>query len=139
MKGILFGLAFFALLMSSTTAAAENFDGSEPLLCASVEAIDCVADSQCIRDTPESIGAPQFLRVDFDGKQITGTKRTSSVLHKEESQGQIILQGMELGMGWVFSLNQLTGKFSATLSASDGVFVIFGACTTYHQGKSVIP
>lgn len=131
MKYILYATALFFLLFSSTSAAIEQFDGSQPLLCASVEAIDCVSGMGCVKDTPESLGAPQFLKIDFAGEQIIGPKHTSPIVTVEKNEGQIILQGMELNMGWVFSLNSSTGKFSATLTDSGGAFVIFGACTAF--------
>lgn len=101
-------------LLVSSAAVAESFDGTETLLCASIEAIDCVPGDSCIRDLPEVIGAPQFLKIDFAGQKIIGPRRTTSVLNTEKNEKQIILQGLELNMGWVFSLDRDTGKFAAT-------------------------
>lgn len=117
------------MLVSSTAAAQDTFDGSKTLLCASIEAFDCVSGEACLNDLPEVIGAPQFLKIDFAGQKIIGPKRTTPVLHQEKSEEQILLQGKELDMGWVMALDRLTGKFSATLTNRKGVFVIFGACT----------
>lgn len=117
------------LLATSAAAAEEIFDGTRTLLCASVEAIDCVSGETCVSGRPEAIGAPQFLRIDFAGQKIIGPKRTTPVLHMEKTEEQFLLQGIELEMGWVFALNRTTGKFSATLTDGEGAFVIFGACT----------
>ena len=119
------GLIF--LLVSSTAVAEETFDGTKTLLCASIEALDCVPGEPCVRDLPEVIGAPQFMKVDFAGQKIIGEKRTTPVLHQEKSDAQILLQGIE--MGWVFVLDRMTGKFTASLTNKGGTFVIFGACT----------
>ena len=117
------------LLMSSAATAEEAFDGSKTLFCASVEAMDCTSGEPCVRDLPEAIGAPQFMKIDFAGQKIIGPKQTTPVLKMEKTEEQFLLQGVELNMGWVFALNRLTGKFSATLTDSGGAFVIFGACT----------
>lgn len=117
------------VLAASVATAGEPFDGTKPLLCASVEAMDCVSGASCISGLPEAIGAPQFLKVDFAGKQISGPKRATSVLKMEKSEQQIVLQGIELNMGWVFALNRDTGKFTTTMANEEGAFVIFGACT----------
>jgi hypothetical protein len=117
------------LLASSATAAEEAFDGTKTLLCASIEALDCQSGEPCLRDLPEAIGAPQFMKVDFARQEIAGTKRTTPVLKMEKTEKQILLQGIELSMGWVFALDRFTGKFSATLTDGGGAFVIFGACT----------
>ena len=122
-------LVLIFLLMTSSAIAEELFDGTKTLLCASVEAMDCVSGESCVRGLPEVIGAPQFLRIDFAGKKIIGPKHTTAILKMEKEEGQILLQGIELNMGWVFALNQTTGRFTATLADEEGAFVIFGACT----------
>ncbi len=110
-------------------AAAEEFDGSVALICFSSEAIDCVPGQPCVEGQPEAIGAPQFLRINFDKQEITGTKRTSPILRMDKNDDQIHLYGTELNMGWLLTLDRLTGHFSASLVNAEGAFVIFGACT----------
>jgi hypothetical protein len=110
-------------------AAAEEFDGSQALICASSEAIDCVPGQACVIGDPETIGAPRFLRINFDKQEIIGTKRTSPILRMDKSEKNIQLYGNELDMGWVVSLDRLTGHFSTSLVNSGGAFVIFGICT----------
>lgn len=122
-------LMLFFLLVSSAAIAEEVFDGTRTLLCASVEAIDCVSGEPCVSGRPETIGAPQFLKIDFAGQKIIGPKRTTPVLSMEKTEEQFLLQGIELNMGWVFALNRTSGKFSSTLANGEGAFVIFGACT----------
>jgi hypothetical protein len=117
------------LLATSAATAEEIFDGTGTLLCASVEAINCESGETCVSGRPEAIGAPQFLKIDFVGQKIIGSKRTTPVLHMEKTEEQFLLQGIELDMGWVFALDRTTGKFSATLTDGEGAFVIFGACT----------
>lgn len=124
------GALMLILLLVASSAAAEGiFDGTKTLLCASVEAMDCVSGESCVSGLPDDIGAPQFLKIDFAGKKIIGPKRTTPVLSTEKTDGQILLQGIELNMGWTFALNKTTGKFTTTLADNEGVFVIFGACT----------
>lgn len=123
-------LVLFIVLLGSTAAIAdERFDGAKDLLCASIEAMDCVSGVTCDKNLPETIGAPQFLRINFARKEITGPKRTTPVLHMEKTEDQFLLQGIELNMGWVFAVDRATGRFSATLTNGEGAFVIFGACT----------
>jgi hypothetical protein len=121
------------LLLSNAAAAEERFDGTKTLLCASIEAIDCVSGQPCVKDLPEIIGAPQFMKVDFDRKEIAGPKRTTPIVNMKKDDAQILLQGTELNMGWVFVLDRITGKFSTTLAGGGGVFVFFGACTPLQE------
>jgi hypothetical protein len=110
--------------------AEELFDGTKPLFCASIEANGCASGEPCEKDLPETMGAPQFMKIDFAKKEITGPRRSTPILHMEKSEEQILLQGIELGMGWVLALDRMTGKFSATLADHVSGFVIFGVCTS---------
>ena len=124
----LISLLFLAVPFLAT--AEELVDGTKPLFCASIEANGCVSGEPCEKDLPENMGAPQFMKIDFAKKEIIGPRRTTAVLHMEKSEDQILLQGVELGIGWVLALDRLTGKFSATLADRAGGFVIFGVCTS---------
>jgi hypothetical protein len=117
------------LLLVSYQVWAEDYDGTKPLLCASVEAISCEPGEPCEKVTPEGIGAPQFMRVDFSKKEIVGPKRTTPIRLMEKTDEQVTLQGFELGMGWTFTIDRTTGKMAATLIGREASFVIFGACT----------
>jgi hypothetical protein len=113
-----FGIAFPA-----------DFDGSKMLICATIDAMDCVSGENCTKGRAGEMGAPAFMRIDFAQKTIGGTKRTTPIVAMDTSEGQILLQGKELGYGWTFALDQEGGDFSATLVNRDGVFVLFGSCT----------
>ncbi len=118
-----------SLLLVSYWAWAEDYDGTKALLCASVEAISCEPGEPCEKGLPESIGAPQFMRVDFSKKEIAGPKRTTAIRLMETTDEQLTLQGFELGMGWTLALDRTTGKMAVTLIGRETAFVVFGACT----------
>src|SRR5690349_14668066 len=100
--------AYLAFLVAIPIASsASDFDGSKELICATVEAIDCVAGDPCVKGRPAAIGAPPFMRIDFAKNAITGPQRTTPILSIEKSaeSGQLLLQGKELGYGWTLALN----------------------------------
>lgn len=109
-------------------AVADEFDGSVPLICATVEARDCVLGSDCYTGNPDDLGAPRFIRIDFKKKVLKGTEISSPILNMTKQKNQLIMQGSELDFGWTFSLNQSNGKFSASLTNPDGAFLLFGSC-----------
>lgn len=121
----------FMLFMMACTFAAPvfsgDFDGSKPLICATVDARDCVRGEACFQG--EEVGAPEFLRVDFANKSIVGPKRTTPIMDMEKSDQQLLLQGRELGYAWVLALDPTTGRFTGTLTNTGGAFVLFGNCT----------
>lgn len=113
----------------ATPAFAGDFDGSKRLICATVEARDCVPGEECHGGRPDDIGAPAFLRIDFERKAIVGPKRTTPILLMEKNDRQMLLQGSEIGYAWAIALDQASGRFSASLTNLDGAFVLFGSCT----------
>lgn len=123
-------IAVIFLAVPFAADAEDVFDGSKTLLCASIEAFDCMPGEECQKDLPDVIGAPQFLRIDFAKKEVIGPRRTTAIRLMEQSEEQILLQGSELGLGWTLALDKATGKFSATLTNQEGAFVFFGACTS---------
>jgi hypothetical protein len=123
-------LILFGFLVAVSPAFAEDvFDGTKPLLCSSIEALDCDPGVTCERGIPEIMGAPQFLRIDFAKKEITGPKRTTAIRMIEKNDDQIILQGYEIGLGWTLAIDRETGNMRITFAGGNSSFIIFGACT----------
>lgn len=128
----------FAVVLCAMTAPAFAellVDGKEPLICASVEAMNCERGEAGEKGLPEGIGAPQFMWIDFGKKEVIGPKRTSSIRQMDIDDTQIMLQGFELGMGWTMAIDRVTGTTSMTLVHRDGAFVVFGACTDQSWSK----
>jgi hypothetical protein len=130
MLKILLATALVALVCSTPSwALAADFDGSKPLLCATIDAHFCEVGEVCYRTLPGVLGAPQFIRINFAKKIIAGSQRTTKIRFMESGEGQLLLQGTELGYGWGIALNTKTGAMSTTLVNHEDVFVLFGACT----------
>ncbi len=130
-------------VLGMTSGAQAAVDGSEPVICASVNIMECVPDGTCQRINAEEAGIPRFLRVDFAGQRITRTRPngddvSSQIERSETVDGRLILQGAEDGfkgvsdgIGWSLSIDEETGSMVITGSGEDVAFVIFGACTVY--------
>ena len=114
----------------SPVFAGDVFDGTRPLLCASIEALDCDPGTECERGIPEIMGAPKFLRIDFAKNEISGPERTTKIRSMEKDDDQLILQGYELGLGWTLALDRETGNVRITFARWDAAFIIFGSCTS---------
>jgi hypothetical protein len=127
---IIVSLILFGLFVAVSPAfAGDAFDGTKPLLCASVEALDCDPGVTCERGIPEIMGAPQFLRIDFAKNEIAGPVRTTKIRSMEKDDDQIVLQGYEIGLGWTLAIDRITGNMRITFAGSGASFIIFGACT----------
>lgn len=131
-----------ACLLLPLSALAGDFDGSRTLLCSLNNAMECTLEAGCKQVTPSSIAAPDFLKIEFEKKTISGisegtTGRTTTVENSEFIDGKLILQGAEDGvegvrdgLGWSMAIMENTGKMVLTGSGNDVGFVVFGACTT---------
>lgn len=129
--GIISRLILFGLFVAvSPVFAGDVIDGTKPLLCASIEALDCDPGVACERGIPEIMGAPQFLRVDFAKNEIAGPKRTTKIRSMEKDDDQIVLQGYEIGLGWTLAIDRATGNARISFAGWDSAFIIFGACTS---------
>ncbi len=123
-----------ALFAASSAANAEGFDGSQPLICASMEAYDCGPGEDCLKGTAESIDAPLFMRLDFEHKlaratRANGEERPAKIESLTQEEGKLILQGVQLGLGWSMTIAQENGAMTLTAAGDRMAFVVFGACT----------
>ena len=123
-------------------AAADDFDGSEPLLCALATLSECVPGGVCEQVTSESINAPDFLRVDVRKKTITAVipgqdeRPPGEILNTAIIDEKLFLQGADDGvdgirdgLAWSLAIDQNSGKMVFTASGDAVGFVAFGACT----------
>ena len=91
-----------------------------------------VAD--CQRSTTQGMNIPQFIRVDFEKKRLSGTLESGNqvstgIQNRQRIDGKTILQGAENGRGWSVVIAEETGKMTATISDDQVGFVLFGVCT----------
>ena len=127
-------LATVTLLLVPGLGWAEDFDGSKPLICASVDTLSCAPGENCAASTTDALNIPQFLRIDFTGKAIKaerpdGDQRTSEIRSLEQLDNELILQGTQGGLGWSLTITRAAGKMSLSAVGDRVAFVIFGACT----------
>ena len=91
--------------------------------------------SDCQRGTAESVGIPQFLKINFEEKTISSTPesgqaRTTKIQNMESIAGRLIIQGVQNGKAWSMAINEETGKVVISVSDVMSGFIVFGACTT---------
>jgi hypothetical protein len=133
--------AAFILFCVSLPCAAGDFDGSRPMVCAVIKAIECTPSAGCIEVSLESAGLPRFSVIDAKKKVLHPTKesginRVSAIKQIESVDGKLILQGAEDGLedvrdglGWTIAIGEDTGELVLTASGDGVAFVVYGACT----------
>lgn len=138
MKKIYCILSVVSLLIVPFTVSAASFDGSQPLLCALMKAMECTQPNGCREVSAEDINVQQFVNIDFEKKEMRGvenTERKTTIERIEVVDGKLILQGAEDsiegvrdGVGWTLAIMQDTGKGILTAAGDNVAFVLFGAC-----------
>ena len=133
-KTVLISIFFMCIFVTPGLVVAGDFDGSKPLICALIETHECVVGEECQRGLPSNIDVPQFLKLDFKKKMISGTtedgeSRTASIESMTRLEGNLILQGVQNGRAWSMVINESTGKCIISASDDTAGFIVFGACT----------
>jgi len=127
------GLGLTATLLSGGASAA-GFDGTSNLVCAAIDVVGCTDGPTCMQGQAHVFELPSFMFVDFENKLIratdeSGHKEVSPIKNFEQTEKQMILQGVENHRGWSAAIDRQTGRISVTLAGPDVSFMVFGACT----------
>jgi hypothetical protein len=137
---ILMGL-LLSLVLITTPVMAGNFDGSKTLICSAADVVECLPGGECERVLPDDVDFPDFLRINFEDKEIrtqqSGREKLKTSIERMESvDGKLILQGAEDGredtkdgLGWTIAIDEEDGKMVLSGSGTGVAFVVFGACT----------
>jgi hypothetical protein len=132
-------LAFMAGVFGATAAAGE-FDGSEPLICSFGQVVECDAGASCRAVSHDSVDAPDFVKLNFKTAEIVSTTAAEDSaaddINVTDLGNFLIVQGTQGSgqgdtLGYSLSIEQATGQMVAAGAGENAGFVIFGACTTY--------
>ena len=140
MSRIVAVFSLIACLGLATGAVAGDFDGSIPLLVSVARILECTPVEGCRDVSADSVGLPQFIKIDFAKKSIrparNGEDIPDTVIERSERvDGKLMLQGAEDGyanlkdgLGWTLTISEETGQVVLTASGDQVAFVVFGAC-----------
>jgi hypothetical protein len=130
----LLGGMIVSLLPLSLSAG--EFDGSKPLVCASIHAAECGAEEQgCLSGPPWMMNFPVFLEIDFAAGKATTTRQYKGarvseielVVHLHNKRMSI--QGTDGDYSWSMLVSEETGSMTLAVAGEEVGFVVFGACT----------
>lgn len=126
-------IVVMACLVWPAICFAQGFDGSRNLVCSVVEVVECAPGDGCIEGTARNFNFPEFIRIDFENKQLIGKSQNQRVLTSPVDtvntvDGNLILHGSQNGRAWSMVISQATGRYTGTVAADGFSFSIFGAC-----------
>ena len=115
---------------------AGDFDGSKAMVCASVHATECDAETQeCISGAPWMINFPVFTEINFETNTLSTTpqhkvERISKIAAVNHlPNGQMSVQGTDGDFAWSMLVSEESGSMTLTTSGEEVGFIVFGACT----------
>jgi hypothetical protein len=110
-------------------AGAADFDGSKPFICSVIDTNDCALGTSCIHGIAEDVNLPQFVKIDFAGRQISARGRSAPIQSTSHSNGMLVIQGAQDRRSFSLTVEENTGAFVAAIAGDGEGFVVFGACT----------
>ncbi len=126
--------AVLVIFSASMASAAENLDGSVPLLCAATEAIGCTMEQDCVKGSAKTVNLPTLIRIDAEKKRVQshrqgGNERVSEIVSIHQNENTVVFFGIDGNQGWNLALNKTTGQMTATASSEGSGYIVFGVCT----------
>ncbi len=132
-KTILTGAGVVFCGLTSLAVADEILNKN--MVCALSQVVGCVESNNCIDGLAKEFELPSLVTIDAQKKQLksafeTGKAAYTSIENVKESDGHIVLQGAENGVGWTMSVNKETGKMQGSGVGNELSFLVFGSCTS---------
>jgi hypothetical protein len=130
----LLGLASTVVLAAGPAAAAATDNAEASVLQCTLTGGEKCLEGKCDPITSvNKIKLPLKVGVEIAAGVIAATdvegwpmvSRIGSIAHEP---GQLVLQGTGFGVGWTMAIEAMGQRATATLSAADGVSVLFGTC-----------
>ena len=120
----------FAFVFVACAAAAEDFDGSKPMVCAPTAGHDCLPTEKSCKPLKAEKGKKLELGIDVARMRIQSPFRTSELVIQSFSNNtkSLVLQGTSLEMAWSATVHRTTGRLTLAITDREGAYVVFGQC-----------
>ncbi len=122
------------VLLVSFSVSADEWDGSEPIICAATETVVCDEGKKCVQGPPSLVNLPLFFKIDITEEVVRTTKesgeeRASAINTAVQDSDFLVLQGIEAGVSWGMTVGLTDGKMTLSASTSEVGYLVFGRCT----------
>lgn len=117
-----------------SVAIGAPFDGSQPLICSSVEILSCEPGLKCQQESPEIVDIPHFLKISFAEKTVSGVRPSGASADAKIdlvrlTEKKLFLQGVQKQFGWTMGIDEASGRMTLVISDDRSGYVVFGVCT----------
>ncbi|MFL6547773.1 MAG: hypothetical protein ACJ8OJ_03715 [Povalibacter sp.] len=117
-------------LFLGSTAMAETFTGTQPMVCKPSTGHDCLpTEKSCTQLKPEP-GKDLTMRIDVEKMTLKTPYRndTMPISSFGFNKASLVLQGTSLEIAWSATVNRTSGKLTLAIADREGAYVIFGQC-----------
>jgi hypothetical protein len=125
-------LGFLSIAVASlaTVAAAEDFDGSKPMVCAPLQGHDCLPDQQSCKPLEPRLEKVKDFGFDIEKKQVWSPYRSTNlpIEHISNNAESLVMQGTTLQLVWSGIIHRTTGRMTVAIADREGAYVVFGQC-----------
>lgn len=122
------------VLCSTLPSTAAEADPPDVYLCSAMLAVECLPDGECDGGPPWGENVPLFMEMNLAEKTLStppavSPRRVTKLEKIVRENGRIVLQGIDQGRVWSWTVDEPSGILRVTVIADDEVVVVFGACT----------
>lgn len=119
-----------AVLSLATAAAAEDFDGSRPLICKAVDGHDCLPTERTCKPLKPEKGKDLNLKIDVASKTVKSPFRNAllPIQNVMNNTASLVLQGASSPLVWNATVHRTTGRLTIAIIDREGAYVVFGQC-----------
>jgi hypothetical protein len=121
------------LAIAGSANAASLADSDATLICAVVDLASCGPGEGCMRETSESINAPQLLTVDRKEHVLTarrpdGALLSSNIDRATQEQDLLVFDGVQNALSWTMTIAGANGHMSLSAIGDSEAYTVFGSC-----------
>ena len=119
-----------ALASLATVAAAEDFDGSKPMICAPLQGHDCLPTEKSCKPLEPRLEKSRDFGIDVAKKQVWSPYRSANlpIEHISKNAESLVMQGTTLQLVWSGTVHRATGRMTVVIADREGAYVVFGQC-----------
>jgi hypothetical protein len=117
-------------LVATTATGAEQFNGSQPMVCEPSKGFDCLpTENNCTPLKPEK-SRDLRVHIDVSKMELKSPNRTAPVPIASFgfNQKSLVMQGTASELVWSATIHRETGRLTLAMADREGAYVVFGQC-----------
>ncbi|HEX2493515.1 MAG TPA: hypothetical protein VHK24_07040 [Steroidobacter sp.] len=117
-------------LLPLTAAAAEEFNGTSPMLCEPLRGHDCLPTETACKPLKPEPGKDLNMRFDVQKMIVRAPYRNDTLPIQSfgYNSKSLVMQGTSLDLVWSAAINRTTGQLTIAIADREGAYVVFGQC-----------